>query len=480
VSLAASCGWTLARSLAVALVAAPIAWWLRDRISALDRRRQIVLWTLLLAPFFTPALLTGFGYSRLSLSLLRHPIWHELLYATLIGLRLIPVATLVMSFAPLPPVSATALHCARLRAAGARGRLARLRYLSPFLVRGPVRDTFPAFAVVFLLVFQEFETASLMGATSWTVWLFDAQAGGLLLGESLQRSFGPAAIEVVVLGIFLAFAARSHLLPAARRPFAGRVSRRQDQAVWLLAVVACGVVTGVPLFRVGRDAVFGITSLFETPQMLDEIATAVGFGVSSGTLAMLLAAGSRTLAANRPSEWARRCGTAIGIALSVPGLLGSLVVSLGTVWLFQQRPLAALYDTPLPAAVALTLFLLPRAMLLQMLFAALAPTAGVYLARLLSSADEGPRRKMAADLIWRLRWRQQFLAAGMLCIWGYLELTPVAILAPPGLTSAPVRLYNLMHYGRSYIVSALTLVAMLVPPLLLALSFALRRLVRIR
>ena len=477
-SLAAACGWTLARSLLLALIAAPIGWWLRDRISALDRRRRIVLWTLLLVPFFTPALLTGFGYSRLSLSLLRHPAWNELLYVTLIGLRLIPVATLLMSFAPPPPVSAMALHCARLRAAAIPGRLARLRYLSAFLVRGPVRDTFPAIAVVFLLVFQEFETASLMGATSWTVWLFDAQAGGLPLGESLQRSLWPAAIEAAVLGLFLTFAARSHLLPAARRPFAGRVSRRQDQAVGLFGVVACGVVTGVPLFRVGRDAIFGMASLLETPQMLGEIATAAGFGASSGAIAMLLAVGTRTLAANRPSVRVRRCGTAIGIALSVPGLFGSLIVSLLTVWLFQQSPLSMAYDTPLPAVAALTLFLLPRALLLQLLFATLTPTAGVHLAGLLSSADDAPRRRFAADLLWRLRWRQQFLAAGMLCIWGYLELTPVAILAPPGMTSAPVRLYNLMHYGRSYTVSALTLLAMLVPPLSLVLLVALRRLVR--
>jgi ABC-type Fe3+ transport system permease subunit len=115
-----------------------------------------------------------------------------------------------------------------------------------------------------------------------------------------------------------------------------------------------------------------------------------------------------------------------------------------------------------------------------MLFATVTPAAGVHLARILSSAGDAPRRRAAADLLWRLRLRRQFLAAGMLCIWGYLELTPVAILAPPGLMSAPVRLYNLMHYGRSYLVSALTLIALLVPPLLLALLAGLRRLVRAR
>ena len=477
-SLAEACGWTLARSVVLALAAAPVAWWLRDRISALDRRRRIVLWTLLLVPFFTPALLTGYGYSQLSLSLVRRPVWNEALYATLTLLRLVPVAALLMSFAPPPPVSTAALHCARLHAAGLQGRLARLRSLFPFVVRGPMRDAFPAAAVVFLLTFQEFETASLMGVTSWTVWLFDAQAGGLPLAESLRRSLAPTLCEAAVLGTFLAFAARSRLLPAAPRQLPGRISRRQSQAAWLFAVVACAVVTGVPLYRVGRDALQGVPALVESPQLMGETAAAIGFGVSSGAAAMLLAAGLRRLVAHRTSAWRRHTGAALAVACSLPGLLGSLVVSLSTLWLFQQPLLSALYDTPLPAAFALTLFLLPRAVLLQMLFATITPAAGVHLARILSADGDAPRRRAAADLLWRLTLRRQFLAAGVLCIWGYLELTPVAILAPPGLTSVPVRLYNLMHYGRNYLVSALTLIAMLVPPLLLALLAGLRRLVR--
>jgi ABC-type Fe3+ transport system permease subunit len=467
VSLAESCGWTLARSLLLALAAVPLAWWLRGRISALDRHRRILLWTLLLVPFFTPALLTGFGYSQISLSLVRYPGWNEALYAMLVGLRL--VAALILSFAPPPPVSATALHCARLLSAGIRDRLGRVRYVFPFIVRGPLRDAFPAAAIVFLMTFQEFETASLMGVTSWTVWLFDAQAGGLPLGESLRQSLLPTLSEAIVLGTFLAIAARSRLLPAARRQLPGRISPQQSQAACLLAVVACTIVTGVPLYRVGRDAFRGVPALVESPQMIGETAAAIGFGVSSGAAAMLLAAGFRTLVAHRTSAWRRHTGAALAIACSLPGLLGSLVVSLSTLWLFQQPLLSALYDTPLPAAIALTLFLLPRAVLLQLLFATIAPAAAVHLARVLSTA---------ADLLWRLKLRRQFLAAGMICIWGYLELTPVAILAPPGLISAPVRLYNLMHYGRSYLVSALTLIAMLVPPLLLALLAGLRRLVR--
>ena len=78
---------------------------------------------------------------------------------------------------------------------------------------------------------------------------------------------------------------------------------------------------------------------------------------------------------------------------------------------------------------------------------------------------------------WRLTLRGQLLAACAVCLWGYLELTPVSILAPPGLTSAPVRLYNLMHYGRSHVLSALTLVSMIAPVILAGMALALAWLV---
>jgi ABC-type Fe3+ transport system permease subunit len=58
----------------------------------------------------------------------------------------------------------------------------------------------------------------------------------------------------------------------------------------------------------------------------------------------------------------------------------------------------------------------------------------------------------------------------VVCYWGYLELTPVAILAPPGMASAPMRLYNMMHYGHNYILSAMTLLAMAAPVVLLAIA----------
>jgi iron(III) transport system permease protein len=481
VSLTAACGWTLCRSVLVALAALPIAWWLRSRLDSLGALRRLVLWTVLLVPFFTPTLLTGYAYSKWSLGLIRHPAWNEALYAVVLALRFIPIGTLILHFTPPGPVSAEALHCARLNAGRVRGRVRRAAGLLPYVARGAVLEAFPAFAVIFLLTFQEFETASLMGTASWTVWLFDSQAGGMLLSETLRRAVLPAGCVVVVLGLFFAHAVRSRVLPAAPRRRPGRVSAWRDAGAWALGAAACVAVTGVPLVLLGRDAARGLAALPANRFIVGEIGIAAAFGAASGTIAALVAGGLRRLSSPGGASSLRRTAAATSIAVALPGLLGSLVVSLVVLWLFQRPVLWTVYDSPAPAVVALVLFLLPRALLLQLLFATATSGQGLHTADLLAAGSDAAQRRAAGDLRWDLRVRPQFLAAGILCLWGYLELTPVAILAPPGITSAPVRLYNLMHYGRSYVVSAMTLVAMAVPPLLLLVLALVRKpLLRVR
>lgn len=475
-SFTAACGWTLGRSLLVALLCLPIAWGLRSRLDGMSPRQRAAAWALLLIAFFTPALLTGYAYSKWSLALIRHPFWNEVLYGALLTLRLVPVGVLILQFCPPPPLSAEALYCARLHASRIRGLFGRAWFLLPFILRGPLRDALPVFAVVFLMSFQEFETASLMGTASWTVWLFDAQAGGVLLGESLRKAMGPAACEAVVIGVFLIYAWRTRWLPSAPRRQPGRTSRARDAGAWLLAAVAfCGAAL-VPVLLLTKDAVRGIDGVLRNGEMLREIGTAAGFGLSSGLIAASAAYGLRRVAfREEQSLWQRGLALA-GMAAALPGLMGSLMVSLIALRLFQLPVLNAAYDTPAPAVLALVVHLLPRAVILQMLFGALTNRTGTQTARLLVTSTEPAHRRVGRELLWRLKQRPQWLAAGILCLWGYLELTPVAILAPPGVTSAPVRLYNLMHYGRSFSVAAMTLVAMAAPPLLLLAITGLRRL----
>src|ERR1039458_3087721 len=184
---------TLLRSLIIAALVVAAARHLQKLLA--DRRRPVrrAAWILLLTPYFTPVLLTGYGYANFSLSLIRHPAINTLFYSALVWWKFTPIAAVILHFTPAP-ISAEAIHCRRLTSAGSRfGDWT-------FLIRaGCARGPVAAFAVVFLCAFAEFEMASLMVVKSWTVTLFDAPAGGLALSESLCRTLGPLLCEAIAI-----------------------------------------------------------------------------------------------------------------------------------------------------------------------------------------------------------------------------------------------------------------------------------------
>ena len=180
---------TLLRSLIVGVLAVAAARLVGTLLA--DHRRPVrrVAWILLLAPYFTPVLLTGYAYASFSLSLIHHPILNTIFYSALLWWKFTPIAAVILHFTPAP-LSAEAIHCRRLTAGSSKFSD------QVFLIRaGCARGPVAAFAVVFLCAFAEFEMASLLVVKSWTVAMFDAHAGGLALGESLRRMPGPLLCE---------------------------------------------------------------------------------------------------------------------------------------------------------------------------------------------------------------------------------------------------------------------------------------------
>ena len=165
--------------------------------------------------------------------------------------------------------------------------------------------------------------------------------------------------------------------------------------------------------------------------------------------------------------------------------------------LLQQPWLRPIYDTPLPWVLALLVWLLPRAVLLRLWLAAVTRTEGVHLAELLESPvsssgestksiavdrtssptiTEPPRSRIhSADLLFRLRDQPQLLGMGLLCYWAYLDLPTAYLLAPSGMPSGLVRLYNFMHFGRSAALSAESLLFFGLPLLATYLTILLFR-----
>jgi hypothetical protein len=289
-----------------------------------------------------------------------------------------------------------------------------------------------------IVAFQEFELAALLQTISWTDWFVAAQRLGLERHEMMRQTLWPLVWQLPVL-IFVVWwmrRLRDHSSQAMDADIA--VSLRPTSirigflAVILFVIVGCVI----PLSLIGWRMLEGLAMLSQQRSqqwgLAREMAISAAVSVCAGVSAWMIS--------GRIRNWA--------IVGAFPGLLGSLLLSLGCVALFQQPLLRPLYDTPVPWVLALIVWLLPRAVLLRMWLSVLQSHESIYTAELLGP---GSRRQ---SLLWRLRDQPRFLAASLLCYWAYCDLPTAYLLAPTGMASGLVRLYNFMHFGRSAAKSA--------------------------
>ncbi len=320
---------------------------------------------------------------------------------------------------------------------------------------------------MFLISFQEFELASLIGRPAWTVWLFDAQVGGLALHESLRLALLPVAMQFAVLLPIVWWVMASRPSPSLREN-APAATTRPGHWRWSVLIAAIAVVVVIPAFMVGRGTLEGLGRVFQSAGqrnlLLKEIFVGCGYALTAAIISAVAAA--RLLQRARGSRLARLAIAAVAL----PGLFGSLVLGLALIELFQQPYLHLLYKTPLALAAGLVLFLFPRAIVLRLLLWSSRRRAGLHLAELLSKSPSKAGRDAARELNWQLKRRAEFWGVGLLAYWGYLELTIAYLLAPVSIVSAPVMLYNQMHFGKNATLSALVLLTVLVPALFFVLA----------
>ncbi|HUT37275.1 MAG TPA: hypothetical protein VNE39_27585 [Planctomycetota bacterium] len=473
----------LARAFGIAAGAVLMGVAVRAAIASCPRRLARLLWLVHIVPFLTPVLLVGYAWSRYASSLIHYPAWNQALYTLLVWLRLTPVATLILHFAP-SAMSPEATWCHKLLGKRMGGCVdgwmnvgERQSSNHPFLQSSPLlfwlhssgRAFAVAFVVVFLLAFGEFEMASLLCIPSWTVTLFDAQAGGLALGESLRMAAPGLLIGVALLGLglWLLFTAPTRgIRPAPARSAMGRAAR---SLVGLYLLAALAVATLLPAWLVLEGAARGLGLLPETLALAKEVMASVVFGLAAAACAYWLSVIGCRLSG---------CRCAIAAALCIPGLLGALVLALLILALFQLPGLRAAYDTPIPLVVALTLLLLPFALVLRMLVSALRPGEASHAARLLTASSESKLARGGRRVLWHLEGQGKLAVAFLLFCWGYFDLTASAILAPSQMAPVIYRLYNFMHYGQTAALSTMVLVCFAVPFLLCGLFFASFRVLR--
>lgn len=519
-TLAAACGWSLARSLLIALAAWPVCraqtCWLRNLS---DRSRRVAWWAIVI-PFLCPELWTGYAWSGFGVRLAGMGVWDllpaglfaspqsvvdrdagvdEVLLDLLLFLRAIPVGTLALYFSPPPPLSREALFCWRLRAlvVGRASQPDELRHRSELVApkhsaRPPDSSRFiglnPAWqwialrvglgsptylALMFLVCFQEFELASLIVRPAWTVWLFDAQVGGLALSESLQKTVLPVLCQLAVLIPLAVLILSNRAQPGTTRHESRRLTRTARVVSWSAVVAAIMLLIVVPVLQVGQETFGGLGRIVHSPTqsrtLLYEIFAGLGYAAMAALVSSMAAAG--LLRAARRSRW----GAVGACIVSLPGLVGSLALGLVLIRLMQEPLFRFAYKSSLSLGTGLILFLLPRAVLVRCLLQWSARPASEHLARLLGDSPSARVRGTAGDLLWHIRWRGEFWGVGVLAYWGFFDLTTASLLAPVTIVSAPVMLYNQMHFGKNATLSAMVLLTVLVPLAVFSAVAATRR-----
>ena len=327
-TLAAACGWSLVRSLVVALAAWPIcnrqSAWLRG----MDHWRRRRAWFVLLIPFLCPELWTGYAWSGFALRLAGTAFWNlfpsgffpspqaivardaavdELLLHLLLFFRAVPVGTLAVYFAPPPPLSEEAVYCRELVRAKSQRRGSPFGGGIGFMLRGRWHTALPAVALMFLVSFQEFELASLIGRPAWTVWLFDAQVGGLALRESLRLALLPVVCQMVVLLPVAWWVLASRSVPSRRVRHSRPISLRWQRAMWVLVFVAVTVTVVVPAVLVGQGMPQGLGHVFQNRAQLELLLKEITVGIEYALAAAVASAfvASRLMLGARRSRLAR-------------------------------------------------------------------------------------------------------------------------------------------------------------------------------
>lgn len=462
--------WTLLRSLAAGLLAVPLSSVLVRCVNQSSGRCRFWMMCFVLSPLLTPELVIGYAYRSFGLSLLHHPNINHCVYTLLVILKFVPAGAVVRLCLPASPVSEDAIHCARLLRDGA--------VLESQLRRMKAVGSLPIFSIVFLLVFQEFDMGSLMQIPSWTVSLFDSQAGGLSPVESARRMILPVVVQLLIMLPLLGCVFRRKQNPGRSASLTRLVSHRSNWTGILLTSVALLLLFVLPFSLIAvsgfndLQGVVGNTMLVRSTML--ELTVSILIAGPCAVLAMLIARSAMPKAASvrpRKAIWKQGLLT----ILFLPGLFGSLVVSLAVLSVIHQTALTGLKATVFPMSAALILFLLPRAILLTAFVETISGSTGSHLSRLLSRSSESRIRSHADRLIWWYEYRPVFWSGALLFYWALSNLTAAALLCPPSVSlfgstgnivPLPVRLYRFMHHGRTGSLSLMTLASIAFPLLL--------------
>ena len=516
-TFADACLASLIRALLAALIVVLLSRWQSEFLRQRSGRSRNLAFALLLIPFFTPELLVGYAYSSFSLipEWLKQLASEDAIYVALVSLKIAPAATLVRLFADPQSATASSLHCHRLLKATADSKSQWYVRHCRLWCQGRLREAILPFMIAFLLVFQEFEVASLLAIPAWTVHLFDAQFQGLQLSATFRRAVFPIVIELLVI-VPIVWIVRRQNQAVAQVSGTQRVSRTAARLGLASLITSVVVLTIVPCVTIAQSSFIGLSLFWQNSVMIvsfmKELATAFMMAITAAIGAWLLSnvltrtslsesgpmsfpywrllAASLASARRQPGQRAQdsaatndvRATTSVATSgrsfrrailygLCLPGLAGSLAISIQILIVIQLPVINGLRSTPLPSLLAMILFLLPRAVLLMTAFGLRRTRQSCDTLAAMAASNPSPQSPPAvANLWWHQFRRSQFWIFVALFYWGFANLTVSSILNPPSIVPLPVRLYNFMHYGQNGPLSVMALLSFVVPLCLLGLA----------
>lgn len=290
-SFATALAQSLGRSVGITLLTWMLAVFVARCLSTETPARQKLTWTLLWLPFLMPGMFIGYAYNGWALflansnwlvqlakpsenwsilasirnSLLLYDwLYNEVLLWLLLIARLLPIGVVFARFAPPPLIGPAAKYLLGLL------RTRKDRSDNQFLIDNGVWHSFaegfrragPGCGVIFLAGFQEFELAARLARPAWTVWLIDAQATGVGLGQSLVFALVGAGLQLVVLIPALWSLANGSNRPWIERRMVMSLSGQAKVLTVGALVVGFLLTCVVPGLWIGTDFPMGMQALF--------------------------------------------------------------------------------------------------------------------------------------------------------------------------------------------------------------------------
>jgi ABC-type Fe3+ transport system permease subunit len=474
--------WTLLRSVAATTLAVPMSICLSQLVQQTTGRSRFWWMLFVLCPLVAPDLIIGYGYRSFELSLLHRPVLNHCFYFVLILLKILPAAAVIRICSPPAPVSKAAFHCARLIECG----VAEKRQHRPMRLNAELLRHIPVCGIVFLLSMQEFEIASLLQIPAWTVHVFDAQASGLNMAATLKLLFGPVLLQAVILVPLLWWGLANSAVIVPRWRSVDCAAGSSCCLGVIVASLAVLLTWVIPLAFVTRSGLSGIGGVLENQVLLQstflDLATAIALTIPCAVLSLVLARKVIQFFHGydaTQSDFSKAVSSVPLLLTVVPGLFGSLVVSVAILVATQHAALLDLRTTAWPMAAALVICLVPRATILVAVLPVFRSSESAFLATLLGKSRGRTRLKNAAELKWWCECRPMFLVTAVLFYWCLANLTAAAILCPPtiplfsfdgNVVPLPVRLYKFIHQGRTAALSVMAVLSVLVPFVLLVLT----------